>query len=48
MKKSTLMGGIITLNIIAMAVAVTYQEVFNVFCYGLSVIGMLIYYVETR
>jgi predicted membrane protein len=48
MKKSTLMSGIILLNIIAMIVAVSYEEIFNVFCYGLNVIAMLIYYMETR
>jgi hypothetical protein len=46
MKKSTLLGGIIALNILGIIVAVTYQDVFDVFLYGLNVMGMLIYYVE--
>jgi hypothetical protein len=48
MKKSTLLGGIIALNILGIMVAVSYREVFDVFLYGLNVIGMLVYYVETN
>jgi hypothetical protein len=48
MKKSTLLGGIIALNIFGIMVAVSYREVFDVFLYGLNVIGMLVYYVETN
>ena len=48
MKKSTLIGGIIALNILGLTVAVSYQDVFDVFLYGLNVMGMLIYYVETN
>jgi predicted histidine transporter YuiF (NhaC family) len=48
MKKSTLLGGIIALNILGIMVAVSYREVFDVFLYGLNVMGMLVYYVETN
>lgn len=47
MKKSTLIGGIVTLNILGLIVAVSYQDVFNLLLYGLNVIGVMIYYVET-
>lgn len=47
MKKTTLLGGIIALNILGIMVAVSYQDVFDVLLYGLNVMGMLIYYVET-
>jgi len=45
--ESALIGGIIALNIIGIMVAVSYREVFDVFLYGLNVMGMLVYYVET-
>ena len=47
MKKSTLIGGIVALNILGLIVAVSYQDVFNLLLYGLNVIGVMIYYVET-
>ena len=48
MKKSTLIGGIIALNILGLTVAVSYQELFNVFCYGLTIMGVMVYYMETK
>jgi hypothetical protein len=48
MKKTTLLGGIIALNILGIMVAVSYRDVFDVFLYGLNVMGMLVYYVETN
>jgi hypothetical protein len=48
MNKSTLIGGIITLNILALVVAVSYRDIFNVFCYGLSIMGVMVYYMETK
>ena len=48
MKKSTLIGGIITLNILGLMVAVSYREVFNVFVYGLTILGVMVYYMETK
>lgn len=47
MKKSTLISGIVTLNILGLIVAVTYQNVLDVLLYGLNIIGVMIYYVET-
>jgi hypothetical protein len=47
MKKTTLLGGIIALNILGIMVAVSYRDVFDVLLYGLNVMGMLVYYVET-
>ena len=46
--ESTLIGGIITLNILGLMVAVTYREVFNVFVYGLTILGVMVYYMETK
>ena len=48
MKNSTLIGGIITLNILALVVAVSYRELFNVFVYGLTILGVMVYYMETK
>lgn len=47
MKKTTLIGGIVALNILGLIVAVTYQNVLDVLLYGLNIIGVMIYYVET-
>lgn len=46
--ESALIGGIITLNILGLMVAVTYREVFNVFVYGLTILGVMVYYMETK
>lgn len=48
MKKSTLIGGIITMNMLGLLVAVSYQELFNVLLYGLNILGVMIYYMETK
>lgn len=48
MNKSALIGGIISLNIIAMFVAITHKDLFDIACYALNVMGILVYYVDTR
>lgn len=47
MNKSTLISGIVALNILGLIVAVSCQDVFDVLLYGLNIIGVMIYYVET-
>jgi hypothetical protein len=45
--ESALIGGIITLNILGLIVAVSYRDVFDVFCYGFTIMGVMVYYLET-
>lgn len=46
--ESALIGGIITLNILGLMVAVSYRDIFNVFVYGLTILGVMVYYMETK
>ena len=49
MKKSTVLcSSIITMNTLAMIVAIAYQDLFNVICFGLTIMGMLVYYMEIK
>jgi hypothetical protein len=46
MRPTTVLLATMLIDVLALMVSITYQDLFNVICFGIILMGMLFYYME--